>query len=119
MTTTVVNLRAHAYDVYIGRAGHGHDGYFGNPYARGERCSRCGEWHLSAASTLPCFEAYFLERIGADPEYRARVRGLRGQVLGCFCVPGAPCHGRVMATWLDRSDDEIDRDIDRLVARAS
>jgi hypothetical protein len=32
--TTVVNIwTGAAYDQYIGRAGHGHDGYFGNPFA--------------------------------------------------------------------------------------
>lgn len=105
------------YDVYIGRAGRGEDGYFGNPYARAERCCRCGDVHLTATSTLPCFERYFLERLGSDPEYRARVRGLKGKVLGCFCLPGAPCHGRVMARWLDRPEEVLDQEIDLLVAR--
>lgn len=31
--TTVVNIRTHEYDAYIGREGHGHDGYFGNPFS--------------------------------------------------------------------------------------
>lgn len=105
------------YDVYIGRAGRGEDGYYGNPHVRGERCFRCGETHLTPASTLPCFEQYFLERLGSDPEYRARIRGLRGKVLGCFCLPHAPCHGRVMARWLDRPLDVLEREIDLLVAR--
>ncbi len=30
--TRVVNIRKKAYDVYIGRAGKGQDGYFGNPF---------------------------------------------------------------------------------------
>lgn len=30
--TTVVNIKTDSYDVYIGRAGHGHSGYFGNPF---------------------------------------------------------------------------------------
>ena len=32
MDTTVVNLFKNKYDVYIGRAGKGQDGYFGNPF---------------------------------------------------------------------------------------
>ena len=32
---TVVNLRSSAFDVYIGRAGHGQDGRFGNPFVVG------------------------------------------------------------------------------------
>lgn len=114
--TRVVNIRgSEPYDVYIGRAGHGESGYFGNPYPIGQICSRCGELHESAASTLPCFAEYFLDRLGDDPEYRARVRGLKGLVLGCFCGFGNPCHGNVMTDWLNRSDEEIDRDIDELV----
>lgn len=116
--TRVVHVRSgEIYDVYIGRAGHRESGYFGNPYARGERCSRCGEKHLTPASTLPCFELYFLQRLGSDPEYRARVRGLKGKVLGCFCQPGDPCHGRVMARWLDRPEEVLEHEIDLLVAR--
>ena len=30
--TEVVNIRHAACDVYIGRAGHGEDGYFGHPF---------------------------------------------------------------------------------------
>lgn len=117
--TRVANLRREAYDVYIGRAGHGYDGYFGNPYAKGATCLRCGELHLTAASTLPCFEAYFLGRLGSDREFRARVRALKGKILGCFCLAGAPCHGRVIANWLDRPDDVIEREIDLLVSKAT
>jgi hypothetical protein len=117
MTTRVVHLRDTAYDVYIGRAGHGQSGYFGNPYAKGEKCSRCGEHHLTAASTLPCFSVYFLDRLGRDAEYRVRVLGLKGRVLGCFCRPGGPCHGRLMADWLDRPDDVLNDELDELVSR--
>jgi hypothetical protein len=117
--TRVVNLRTRHYDVYIGRAGRGEDGYYGNPYVRGAKCARCGELHLTAASTLPCFNEYFLSRIGSDAEYRARIRGLKGRVLGCFCLEGNPCHGCVIADWLNRPDEEIDRDIDLLVSRTT
>lgn len=116
--TRVVHVRSGSYDVYIGRAGHGEAGYFGNPYAKGERCSRCGERHLTAASTLPCFKAYFLERLGRDAEYRVRVRALKGRVLGCFCPDGGPCHGRLMAEWLDRPDEVIEQELDELVGVA-
>lgn len=46
--TQVVNLKVEAYDVYIGRDGHGYGGgYFGNPFHRREErggycCERCG-----------------------------------------------------------------------------
>ena len=40
--TLVVNLNHSKYDVYIGRAGHGLDGPFGNPCRVGSRCPECG-----------------------------------------------------------------------------
>lgn len=116
--TRVVHIRSgQAFDVYIGRAGNGEDGYYGNPYVKGAKCIRCGEMHLTAGSTLPCFNEYFLLRLGSDAEYRARIRGLKGRVLGCFCLEGNPCHGRVVADWLNRPDEEIERDIEVLVSK--
>lgn len=35
METRVVNIYKEKYDVYIGRAGRGENGYFGNPYQLG------------------------------------------------------------------------------------
>lgn len=89
--TTVVNLRQAAFDVYIGRAGRGFDGYFGNPYRR--------DAHGDDAIRL--FEtAYFLPRLATDPEFRRRVLELRGKRLGCFCKP-RPCHCDVIAAWVN------------------
>lgn len=117
--TSVVSIRnGEPYDVYVGRAGNGEDGYYGNPYPKGQVCSRCGVLHATAASTLPCFEAYFLARIRDDAEYRSRIRGLKGKVLGCFCILGNPCHAKFIAQWLDRPDDVIDREIDDAMVAA-
>lgn len=91
--TRVVNLRTHPYDVYIGRAGHGLDGYFGNPFPRLE-----GE---AKGSTLDKFRAYFLRRLEQDLEFLSRVRALRGRTLGCFCDEGDLCHGQIIARWID------------------
>jgi hypothetical protein len=90
VTTIAVNLRREAFDVYIGRAGKGQDGYFGNPYTVKE--------HGNAAITL--FIEYFHNRIESDPEFKRRVIALSGKRLGCFCKPG-PCHGDVIATWVN------------------
>lgn len=38
--TRAVNLRHEPYDVYIGRAGHGQGGYFGNPFPLPRRAAR-------------------------------------------------------------------------------
>jgi hypothetical protein len=113
LLTRVVNLRRDPYDVYIGRAGKGHDGYFGNPHAVGQACTRCRTTHGTGASTLPCFTLYFQHRLGTDAEFRARVLALRGKVLGCFCHPN-PCHGNVIAAFLNRSREKIEVDIEWL-----
>jgi hypothetical protein len=103
--TKVVNLRRERYDVYIGRAGRGQDGYFGNPYPVGQVCSRCGKSHHDAGSTLPCFRKYFKERLN-DPIFHSRVLQLKGKVLGCFCkkVGIEPCHGDVYVAWLEERE---------------
>lgn len=100
MSTRVVNLRAERYEVYIGRSIDGSRGKFGNPYAVRQHCLGCGQFHQDAASTLPCFEKYFLHRLKTDLEFKLTVLGLEGKVLGCFCKPG-PCHGDIIVAWLE------------------
>ena len=97
MTTTVVNLRREPYDVYIGRAGHGNDGYFGNPLRLGTEKDR--------DAVIEQYRVWFLRRVEADPEFRRRVLALRGKRLGCFCFPKR-CHGNVMAEWIDAHPGE-------------
>lgn len=114
--TRVVNLRRRSFDIYIGRAGKGTEGYFGNPYAVGRVCQRCGALHDTGASTLPCFEQYFFHRLGTDAEFRIRVRALAGKTLGCFCAPN-PCHGDIIARWVNQNED-IDTALGRLLGYA-
>lgn len=99
INTTVVNIRTHKYDVYIGRAGCGNvvphcDGYFGNPFS----VSRDGG-HERAISL---YRDYFLKRLLIDPIFAARVEELRGKRLGCFCAP-KNCHGNIIADYLNKS----------------
>ena len=98
--TVAVNLKYDKFDVYVGRAGRGYDGFFGNPVRIGAECLECGVVHESGGDTLPCFEIYFKRRLRSDPEFKRRVLGLRGKRLGCFCVP-RPCHSEIMARWID------------------
>lgn len=93
--TTVVNLNRDAYDVYIGRAGKGHDGYFGNPFPINATCSR--------TQAIRRYQRYFHDRISTEPEFKRRVLALRGKRLGCFCRP-YPCHGDVIVEWLKTYD---------------
>ncbi len=97
---TVVNIRRESYDVYIGRAGKGHNGYFGNPFTV--------QKHGKAA--LEMYETHFTVRIAHDPEFRRRVFELAGKRLGCFCAPPGGltaedkpyrCHGQIIAAWVD------------------
>jgi hypothetical protein len=96
--TRVVNLRLEPYDVYIGRPGHGRDGYFGNPFRL-----RPG---LERDVVLATYRAWFLRRVELDPKFRRRVLALRGKTLGCFCKPAA-CHGDVIAEWVDTQPEGV------------
>lgn len=105
MTTTVVNIYKDPYDVYIGRAGKGQDGYYGNPVTINKTCPICGGIHKDRGSTLPCYEIYFKKRIESDSEFKERILSLEGKRLGCFCrSPNDPptkiCHGLIIAEWI-------------------
>ena len=95
--TRVVNIREEDYDVYIGRAGRGMDGYFGNPFRLGAGMPR--------GATLEKYREYFYRRIHADPEFKRRVEALQGKTLGCFCKPH-PCHGDIIKEYLDSLSDK-------------
>gem|GEM_PF-413530 len=90
-TTRVVNLRKDPYDMYIGRAGRGQNGYFGNPFRLGKQ---------SRGATIERYRDYFLNRLRSDEQFARRVRELKGKTLGCFCRPHS-CHGDVIAAYLD------------------
>ena len=73
--TRVVNLRrGHQYDVYIGRAGNGQDGYFGNPFPLAPDYDR--------ERVVSLYRDYFAKRILTDAEFKSRVERLRGKALG-------------------------------------
>lgn len=90
--TQVVNIRNGQYDVYIGRAGQGQDGYFGNPFRLGMNEKR--------GATLEKYREYFYNRIRSDPEFKEKIESLKGKTLGCFCKPN-PCHGDIIKEYLD------------------
>ena len=75
MTTSVVNVRRdEACDVYIGRPS-----TFGNPIVVGQACPECLKYHAVPGDTLVCFSRYFWRRVGAEPAFRAKLRGLIGE----------------------------------------
>ena len=94
--TSVVNIKRESYDVYIGRAGHGHDGYFGNPY----RVEALGGRASGRQEAIARYRHFFNARIQTDTVFRRRIEALRGKTLGCFCKPEA-CHGDVIAEYLN------------------
>lgn len=103
-TTRVVNLRDEPYDVYVGRGRGGRvptrpgeRGYYGNPIPLRAESER-GE-------VLDRYRRYFLTRVTKDPVFRAEVLKLKGLRISCFCKP-APCHGDVIAEWLDSRETE-------------
>lgn len=103
MNTRVVNIYKEPYDVYIGRAGQGKDGYFGNDHPVGWMCPKCRVVHQQGEA-VDAYEVDFNERIKNDPEFKRRVHELNGQRLGCFCKPRR-CHGDVIKEWLDAQTD--------------
>jgi hypothetical protein len=89
----VVNKdRGEKYDVYIGRGSE-----FGNPYAIGFDGDRDEVIRKFAYD----FERDFL-RGGA--ELKEKLKQFKGKRLGCHCAP-APCHGDVLAEYLNCLDD--------------
>lgn len=89
MSTRVVNIHTDDFDFYIGRAGRGYDGYFGNPFADGSR-----------EQNIERFKTYFMERVQHEQDFRERALAMRECRLGCFCAP-QPCHGHIIAAWID------------------
>jgi len=83
---------------YIGRAGHGFDGYFGNPFrllSGSERQKRLIE-----------YRNWFYQRLYSDEEFRERVEGLANKTLVCFCKPSS-CHGDVITEYLASKNSQI------------
>ena len=96
MSTKIVNLFHDPYDIYIGRAGKGRDGYFGNPFPLKTNEER--------GTTIAKYKDYFLKRIETDIHFKNRVLALEGLTLGCFCKQKnkeIPCHGDVIVEYLN------------------
>jgi hypothetical protein len=106
MSTRIIHIKnatGSEDEVYIGRAGHGQDGYFGSPVMVGGFCPRCKKIHQTKGSTLKCYESYLIQRLGADVEFKERVKGLFGKTLVCFCKHEETdsCHGDVLAKYAE------------------
>lgn len=102
--TRVVNVRAEACDVYIGRGSE-----WGNRYSH--RPSRFADV-VQVATREEAIERYrrdLWERIKRDDvELIYALDLLHGQTLGCYCKP-ASCHGDVLARAAGWAADEVRR----------
>ena len=91
--TEVVNIRnvdKSEIDVYIDRRSK-----FGNPF---KLAKDGGEF--TREGSIEAYQAWFLDKIDEDPEFRESVKELEGKTLGCWCKPKA-CHGDVIVEFLD------------------
>ena len=125
----VVNLRTLPPDwavdpnyIYIGRAGHGLSGSWGNPITPLIPCRVCGQAHDKPKSTIVCYGT-FLRAVYTNPGTSATVRrnllSLTGRRLVCFCAP-APCHGHeIVRVWRTLVVDHSEADDVRSALRAA
>lgn len=97
--TTVVNIRSltgswalESRYVYIGRAGKGMSGYFGNPFELRSESER--------EEVYRKYVEWMKSRVRNDPEFRRNVKALAGKTLVCFCSPKR-CHGDALAVMAD------------------
>lgn len=85
----VVNIKTGAqYDVYIGRAGKGQTGRWGNPYRLDGQTTR--------DQVIERYRQWLRAQIRIGAITLDELAGLHGKILGCFCKPAA-CHGDVLA----------------------
>ena len=83
MRTRVVHCRRERYDVYVGRPSP-----WGNPFVIGRDGTR--------EEVIAKYAAW----VRKQPHLLARIAGLRGKTLGCWCAP-LPCHANVLAKLAD------------------
>ena len=106
-STRVGHTKKDSCTVYVGRGrrgdGHmmnteiGNRGWVGNPFPVDKH---------GRAGCIERFRTEFEARLDEDDEFREAVRGLHGEILGCWCQrlndDGPACHGEVIAEWADR-----------------
>ena len=86
-TCKVVNRSKDRYDVYIGRPT-----VFQNPFVIG--------WDGNREEVIEKFESYFIDKMKTDKDFKRRVDGLKGKVLGCHCKP-KHCHGDMIKDYIE------------------
>jgi hypothetical protein len=79
--------------VYIGRAGKGMSGDFGNPIVLERESDR--------DKVLQEYRIYLEKRVEEDVDFRTKVMDLRDKTLVCFCKP-KPCHGDILVEMVEK-----------------
>jgi hypothetical protein len=83
---TVVHVRKAAFDEYIGRSfAEFHESPWHNPF------------HIEPGCGRDCVIQRFRQYLINNPSLMARLSGLKGKTLGCWCKPRKACHGDVIA----------------------
>lgn len=85
--TTVVNLRRHPHEIYIGRGSP-----FGNPFKISVNGDR--------ETVIRKYRGYFYDKMLYDNDFKDKVHSLKGKILGCYCKP-LTCHGDVIVEYLE------------------
>lgn len=105
--TKAVNLFLSTYDIYVGgpddnsdprQIAVGQPGFLGNPFTDG-----------SPEDNLLKYQAYFLQRLDDDPQFRKAVYSMYGRRLGCVDDPDKNNHGTFLAQWLNAHRAECQR----------
>jgi hypothetical protein len=73
--------------MYVGRPSE-----WGNPFVIGRDGDR--------ANVIRLYTDMLRFRALGGKEWKGKLRGLKGKVLGCFCAP-EPCHADILAKWAD------------------
>jgi hypothetical protein len=68
---------------------------FGNPFRMRDEEDR--------ERVIALYEKWFLRKVERNSTFGYAVRLLQGKILVCWCAP-LPCHGDVIAAWLDSPD---------------
>ena len=96
--TKVVNKQdTEKYDVYIGRGTP-----WGNPFAISREADG-----PDREDVIERYKQHFNEKMETDVSFRKGIFAMKGLRLACFCKP-APCHGDVIASYLNSHSDDID-----------
>jgi len=88
--------------VYIGRAGKGETGKFGNPYEVGKPPD-----NFTVEEAVAKYNKWLRNKIETDPDYAKEIYALKGKSLGCpGSEPASQCHGQAIIRAIRYLDEK-------------